>query len=617
MSPPAAISPTSRSVELATSTTKLPVHAVKNINTKTVEEMLGNWDDFKFAPIRESQVSRAMTRRYFQDLDNYAESDIVIIGAGSCGLSAAYILGKKRPDLKIAIIEASVSPGGGAWLGGQLFSAMIMRKPADAFLREVGVPYEDEGNYVVVKHAALFTSTIMSKVLQMPNIKLFNATCVEDLITRPSDEGIRIAGVVTNWTLVSMHHDDQSCMDPNTINAPLIISTTGHDGPMGAFCVKRLVSMQRIEKLGGMRGLDMNLAEDAIVKGTREIVPGLIVGGMELSEVDGANRMGPTFGAMALSGLKAAEEALKIFDTRKKQNEHNPLTKLLQNTTQPLIILNAQIHLRTRPDPKPPSVQKQRNKRLVVANERIQNPLKRSLRLLSRNHKLALLSFFSTPHRQRNVSHGAVSHRPRAVLHVPEILQNRIFAAECFLTPFDSILDAQIRFHVKLHHTDSLRAVNHAQNVELSTRLDHFLPGKDDARSRRHDIKRADSSTLSIVLDLLDSVLKFLDDLSIIERILELDLAMSHLFIVVIHKIVCDFTAGFVNGREADDDIFAVLVPFQVPKDGVYTCCGVGNEHNCVEGSVDDLCDGSTAFIEKFGIFISNEWIRTSLTDHC
>lgn len=169
---------------------------------------------------------------------------------------------------------------------------MVMRKPADAFLREIGVPYEDEGAYVVVKHAALFTSTVMSKVLQMPNVKLFNATCVEDLITRPSEDGVRIAGVVTNWTLVAMHHDDQSCMDPNTINAPLIISTTGHDGPMGAFSVKRLVSMQRIEKLGGMRGLDMNTAEDAIVKNTREIVPGLIVGGMELSEIDGANRMG-------------------------------------------------------------------------------------------------------------------------------------------------------------------------------------------------------------------------------------------------------------------------------------------------------------------------------------
>lgn len=113
---------------------------------------------------------------------------------------------------------------------------------------------------------------------------------------------------------------DQSCMDPNTINAPLVISTTGHDGPFGAFSVKRLVSMQQIEKLGGMRGLDMRTAEDAIVKRTREVVPGLIVGGMELSEVDGANRMGPTFGAMALSGVKAAEEALNVWDERNAQN---------------------------------------------------------------------------------------------------------------------------------------------------------------------------------------------------------------------------------------------------------------------------------------------------------
>ncbi|KAK6074524.1 Thiamine thiazole synthase [Seiridium cupressi] len=295
-----------------------------NGNDKTAVDVSdGRWKNFTFEPIRESQIARTMARRYFNDLDKYAESDIVIIGAGSCGLSAAYTLAKARPDLKIAIIEASVSPGGGAWLGGQLFSAMIMRKPADAFLSEIGVPFEEEGNYVVVKHAALFTSTLLSKVLSFPNVKLFNATAVEDLITRRDDSapgGIRIAGVVTNWTLVAMHHDDQSCMDPSTINAPVLISTTGHDGPFGAFSAKRLVSMGALDKLGGMRGLDMNTAEDAIVKGTREIVPGLIVGGMELSEVDGANRMGPTFGAMALSGVKAAEEALAVFELRKKQN---------------------------------------------------------------------------------------------------------------------------------------------------------------------------------------------------------------------------------------------------------------------------------------------------------
>ncbi|EME81519.1 uncharacterized protein MYCFIDRAFT_211863 [Pseudocercospora fijiensis CIRAD86] len=305
----------------------LPHHNALPVNgltkTATIDDMAGRWSDFSFAPIRESQVSRAMTRRYFADLDTYAESDVVIVGAGSCGLSTAYCLAKARPDLKIAIIEAGVAPGGGAWLGGQLFSAMIMRKPADAFLRDVGVPYEDEGPdsaFVVVKHAALFTSTLLSKVLHFPNVKLFNATAVEDLITRKNANGhIQLAGVVTNWTLVSMHHDDQSCMDPNTINAPVIVSTTGHDGPFGAFSVKRLVSMGVIPTLGGMRGLDMNTAEDAIVKGTREIAPGLVVGGMELSEVDGANRMGPTFGAMALSGVKAAEVVLEIFDQRKAE----------------------------------------------------------------------------------------------------------------------------------------------------------------------------------------------------------------------------------------------------------------------------------------------------------
>ena len=132
---------------------------IEQVHSKiqTLEQMADKWDQgFKFTPIRESQVSRAMTRRYFKDLDTYAESDIVIVGAGSCGLSTAYMLGKARPDLKIAIIEAGVAPGGGAWLGGQLFSAMVMRKPADAFLAELGVPYDDEGDFVVVKHAVSF-----------------------------------------------------------------------------------------------------------------------------------------------------------------------------------------------------------------------------------------------------------------------------------------------------------------------------------------------------------------------------------------------------------------------------------------------------------------------------
>ena len=118
MSPPAAIfepsvAPTTTFkgkavVPEATATTTLTGDGSE---TKLLNQFGGKWDEFKFAPIRESQVSRAMTRRYFEDLDKYAETDILIVGAGSCGLSTAYVLAKARPDLKIAIVEASVSPG--------------------------------------------------------------------------------------------------------------------------------------------------------------------------------------------------------------------------------------------------------------------------------------------------------------------------------------------------------------------------------------------------------------------------------------------------------------------------------------------------------------------------
>ena len=98
-------------------------------------------------------------------------------------------------------------------------------------------------------------------------------------------------------------------MDPNTINAPVIISTTGHDGPTGAFSIKRLVEIGAFERLGGMRGLDMKMAEDQIVKGTREIVPGMIIGGMELAEADGCESFPATCLVFVREGLTDEKRA--------------------------------------------------------------------------------------------------------------------------------------------------------------------------------------------------------------------------------------------------------------------------------------------------------------------
>ncbi|KAG0055133.1 triosephosphate isomerase [Gryganskiella cystojenkinii] len=284
-------------------TTSTAEHGAINL----VGEPKYDLNDLHFNPIREADVSREMTRRYMTDMLDHAETDVVVIGAGSAGLSCAWEL-SKNPNIQVTVIEQSVSPGGGAWLGGQLFSAMIVRKPGHHFLAEVGVPFDDcNENYVVVKHAALFTSTILSKLLMRPNVKLFNALAAEDLIVKNG----RVAGVVTNWTLVTLHHDTQSCMDPNVIEAKVVVSSTGHDGPMGASGVKRLQKIGLIKNVPGMIALDMNAAEDGIVANTREVVPGMVITGMEVAELDGVPRMGPTFGAMMLSGQKAAHCALQ------------------------------------------------------------------------------------------------------------------------------------------------------------------------------------------------------------------------------------------------------------------------------------------------------------------
>ena len=75
-----------------------------------------------------------------------------------------------------------------------------------------------------------------------------------------------------------------------------------------------------------MAPLDMNRSENDIVNQTAEVFPGLIVGGMELSEHSSISRMGPSFGGMLASGIRASHIASDLFD-RLEVGEHGEVIR--------------------------------------------------------------------------------------------------------------------------------------------------------------------------------------------------------------------------------------------------------------------------------------------------
>ncbi len=64
---------------------------------------------------------------------------------------------------------------------------------------------------LISSYRPAFHTPLCSQVLAQPNVKLFNATVVEDLIIREDAESgkPRVGGVVTNWTLVALNHHTQ------------------------------------------------------------------------------------------------------------------------------------------------------------------------------------------------------------------------------------------------------------------------------------------------------------------------------------------------------------------------------------------------------------------------
>ena len=254
----------------------------------------------KFSSVGEKDVTRAIVSEFAKEFEEYVESDCIIIGAGPSGLMAGRRLA--GAGKKVLIIERNNYLGGGFWIGGYLMNKVTIRHPAERVLDELGIPYKASGSGLFVADGPHACSKLIASACDS-GVKFANMTMFDDLVLR---EDGRVAGVVINWTPISALPREITCVDPVAIEARVVVDATGHDAKV----VKKLEERGQITTKG-FGAMWVERSEDLIIEHTGEVYPGLVVSGMAVSTVYGIPRMGPTFGAMLLSGEVAAQVVLE------------------------------------------------------------------------------------------------------------------------------------------------------------------------------------------------------------------------------------------------------------------------------------------------------------------
>ncbi len=252
-----------------------------------------------FHPIDEMDVTKAIVGSFMRQFEEYAKSDVIIVGGGPSGLMAGRDLAAN--GLKTLIVERNNYIGGGFWIGGYLMNKVTLRAPAQAVLEELEVPFEEAQPGLFVADGPHACSKLIAAACDA-GVKFANMTIFEDVVIR---EGNRVAGVVINWTPINSLPREITCVDPVAIEADLIIDSTGHDA-----CVVSKLEQRGMAETVGFGAMWVERSEDLILEHTGEFVPGLIITGMAVSTAYGLPRMGPTFGGMLLSGKRAAEIAI-------------------------------------------------------------------------------------------------------------------------------------------------------------------------------------------------------------------------------------------------------------------------------------------------------------------